>query len=204
MRMKNTALRRMCAGLLLCAIALGCSGAAGAAVETQTSEAAVSFTDGTLQFGPLVGSKLNFDFGTNVLPYAKIAYSSRNAEDYHFLQVVDSRYQSGNWTVTTTLTPFQNSATADTFDAVIQMLAPNISATNPASDTKQVKGKFSTEVPSGGTVDMLVASSSLTRDAYTAKWAKGLVKLNIADAAILDISPGTYTATLTWDLNLGP
>lgn len=206
MRTPTSIFRRVFAGLLLCVLALGCvASAAATALDSENSEASVSFVDGTLEFGTLTGSKLNFDFGSHQLPMAAVSYPAENTDGDHSLQVVDSRYVSGDWSVSATLTSFSTSAAPNyQFDAIIQMVEPVVTSANTLTDKSELAVTDPFKATSGSTVKLMDASADLTRDAYTATWTNAKVTLDIADAIIPDVGPGAYTATLTWDLNVGP
>lgn len=165
--------------------------------------ATVSFIEGDLEMvGDVEGSGLDFDFGSHTIPVVGTSYGAQNLLE-HFLQVADSRYDSGDWQVTVSLTSFSGDNSA--FDAVIRLQNPVVSNANESTGTDGLQVESLISIASGGdTVPVMTADGMLGRGRYTAHWTNENVTLNISDGEVGNIAPESYGAKLTWTLSLGP
>lgn len=186
--------------------------AAELAGQDGTTTASVSFIEGDLEFpGSVGGSGMYFQFGQHVIPINAVSYPAENTEDgsavSHVLPVEDSRFSSGDWHVTVSMTPFTDSiiAPTSTFNAVIRLLNPVVANQNAIAGTAGLTVVADISILSAGT-DILVMSAddTLPRGMFTATWTNDKATLNIGAGEVGSIQPLDYSATLTWTLNQGP
>lgn len=200
--------------LILCLTALSASAlAADLAGRDGTTTASVSFIEGDLEFpGDVGGSGMYFQFGEHVIPISEIAYPAENAAEGgspvpHVLPVEDSRYASGDWHVTVSLTDFADNATnpTSTFGAFIQLVNPAVANQNTSAGTEGLTVLDDITILSGAQATLVMhADDTLPRGLFTATWTNEQVTLNIGDSEVTKLQPLDYAATLTWTLSLGP
>lgn len=206
--------RRLMACLLLFSILLtGLLSTASAEDPTVDSTlATISFVDGELELGgDVAGSGLNFSFGKQTIPVAKIVYPAVNEKAGvpvdHVLQVEDARFASGDWHVTVSLTSFidTDGDPAPSFGGLIILQNPAVANVNASAGTAGLTVTEDLQVSSGGgPVLAMLADKALGRGIYTATWKNEDVTLNLSDSEVSKIGLADYSATLNWTLNQGP
>lgn len=207
----STARRRftaLFAAIALLVFALAFGAAAPAKAETTSSTASVAFIEGDLIIiTDPDGSGLDFDFGSHYLPTTEVSYPAENQEN-HILSVEDGRTNNGNWYVTVGLSKFAESGespSAPEFDAMINLKNPDVYNENNTIGTTGLTHAADIKVSSGGAPQLVMeADSSLQRGRYSAEWTNANVTLNISDTDVPSIQLTSYTATVSWSLNIGP
>lgn len=202
--------------MLTCALMLLMAGtalASGLEGRGGTTSANVSFSDGSLSFGEETGgSGMHLNFGSHTIPYEAVSYPAVNqvgdADDEHILPVVDSRFASGSWQVTVSLTPFTytpEEGDPSAFDGAIRFVSPIVANVNTSAGTAGLTVDNDFSVLSGmDATTVMTADDTLPRGIFTATWTNEKVTLNISDDEVSNVGPVAYGATLTWSLVTGP
>lgn len=205
--------RRLLSVILLMLITMAgfALSATARADSSESTLATVSFIDGDLELGGEVGgSGLNLNFGEQYIPVTGISYPAINNASGtpvdHILRVEDSRFDSGEWQVTVSLTQFIDvTDTADNFHAMISFLNPAVANANASAGTVGLTVEQDVQVNSqGGAVPVMTADDALNRGIFTATWKNENVTLNISDEEVANIGLAHYSATLNWTLEQGP
>lgn len=191
--------------MVLALTVVGTPAALAAEVDTDSTTASITFTDGVLQFADdLAGSGMNLDFGSHILPIGEMEYEAENqgAAANHIVKVEDARFTSGDWLVTVALSSF--AGTASSFDGVITLSNAVLANDNAAAGTTGITVGNPMSVASGASAQVITADGTAQRGAVSATWTNEDVVLSISDAETLNLRPEAYTAELTWSLTTGP
>lgn len=194
---------------LLVSAAMLYSGAVAFASDPLVSNttATVSFIDGDLELGGNAsGSGMFFNFGQHKLPSTTVSYPAINAKD-HILQVEDARYNSGDWQVTVSLSSFADTGvgTLESFDGMITLKGAVLANENPAAGTAGISVPPEIMIaPDTGEKPVMTATDEAPRGIFTATWTDKDVVLKIDGSETSKIGITSYTAALTWTLNIGP
>lgn len=201
--------------LVLLCLAMLPVGAMAGALDGRSGEtsASVSFVEGELSFGGDVGgSGMALLFGEHAIPVSAVNYPAVNQSGgsavSHVLPVEDARYASGSWFVTVALSNFIHTPQEGdpvSFEGLITFTAPAVANSNTAASTDGLTVADPIAVASGlSPARVMTADNTLPRGLFTATWTNDHVVLSIVDAEVAKIGPGSYAATMTWTLTLGP
>lgn len=173
--------------------------------------ATVTFLDGELSLeGEAQGSGMNFHFGQHHIPAKAATYTSENQKEgapvSHILYVTDSRYDSGDWHVTVSLSNFMDTqGELDPFGAMIRLQNPVISNQNTSAGTEGLTIPSDIQIFSeASAIPVMEADGTLPRGIFSALWENQGITLNISDSEVSKIGLSNYSADLIWTLNLGP
>lgn len=195
--MKKKSITMLVFSLVLIVSLMNVSALAAPSVGTTT--ATVAFQEGTAEFGDANLGGLNnmdIDFGTRDLPIGAQTYEAVDHD--HTLRIIDARSSTnaGDWDVTVALSAFASITPANSFTGTITFTSPVTTVGLTATDPVVVTSGASS-------VPVVTASAGLTKDNYDTTWQKANIKLSFDAAAAATITtPATYTATLTWTLDI--
>ena len=180
--------------------------------DTSNTKATVTFTAGQLELGEGNDTNgINIDFGSHSVPVSSVQYPAEDVSNAHVLEVDDARNAGGDWKVSVKMSTFSDvsNSSASPFDGMITFTDGQLATTNTTNDTSGVTlgdGSNPIVVSSGtgsGTA-VLTAGTGIERGVYTASWGNADVVLDIAQGEAAKVVAGSYAATLTWELKVGP
>lgn len=165
-----------------------------------TSTASVAFTNGSLEFGEVVGlGNMDLDFGSNALPLGAVFYTDTGST--HSLTVLDPDFALNNWQVTGTLTAFSSASPASTFNGTIALKLGSV------SDGSVIAAPSTVSIAStGGSANVMQGTNTPT-GTFSTSWTGANIELSLnaaAASAVAVAGPANYTATMTWTLTEGP